>query len=133
MSIVMTLEVENGAALEDIADIFLKMGGNYELGGGRLDSLFTESGCQFSIRYLSEPESVVAEEMSDVDWKVGLRGAFHCRGANLVASWCDIQRFVENFAEVKRFRFVLSFQYEEVYAIRNSDGLFFIRSLLCDG
>lgn len=130
MSISMTLEVENGAALEDIADILLSMGNNYERGDRRLDSFLTESGCQFSIRCVSEPESVVAEETSNVDWKVGLRGAFHCRDANLVASWCDIKRFVQNFAAVKNFRFVLSFQYEGVYAIRNLEGLFFKKEMI---
>lgn len=125
MSIAMALEVETGAAIDDVADILLKIGNSYEL-GGRLDAFLTESGCQFSIGYVSEPESVIADGMDDVDWKVGLRGAFHCRGANLVASWCDIKRFLQTFAEVKRFRFILSFQYEDVYVIRNSDG-FFVR------
>ena len=126
MSIAMMLEVENGAAIEDISDILLKVGSSYELEDGRLDSFLTESGCQFSISYVSEPESVIADGMGDVDWTVGLRGAFHCRGANLVESWRDIKRFVQTFAEIKRFRFVLSFQYEDIYVIRNSDG-FFIR------
>lgn len=129
MSITMALEIQVGATLESIASTLSSLGESGSLGDTRLDANFESSGCQFSVRSLEQPEGVVAEGCS-MSWKVGLRGAFHCRGSNLSESWVDIKLFLQGLSLNIEFGFVLSFQYESIYAIRDSDGLSFKRSMI---
>lgn len=69
-------------------------------------------------------------EGCSMSWKVGLRGAFHCRGSNLSESWVDIKLFLQKLSLKIESGFVLSFQYKSIYAVRNFDGLSFERSMI---
>ncbi|MBD9680848.1 hypothetical protein IB274_29375 [Pseudomonas sp. PDM18] len=125
----MALEIQVGATLEDIASALSSLGESCSLGDTRLDASFDSSGCQFSVRCLEQPEGIVAEGCS-MSWMVGLRGAFHCRGGNLSESWVDIKSFLHELSLKIECGFVLSFQYESIYAIRDFDGLSFNRSMI---
>ncbi|WP_176507904.1 MULTISPECIES: hypothetical protein [Pseudomonas] len=125
----MTLEIQIGATLESIATTLSSIGESCLLGNARLDASFKNSGCQFLIRTLEHPEDIVAEGGS-MSWKVGLRGAFHCRGSNLSESWVDIKLFLQELSLKIESGFVLSFRYESIYAVRNFDGLSFERSMI---
>lgn len=129
MSFTMGLEIEYGATLNDIAKSLSTLEENCELERERLDVNFKSSGCQLSIRRLICPEEIVAEGCP-MSWKVGLRGAFHCRAANLAESWRDIKSFLQVLCLIIDSGFILSFQYEDIYAIRDAEGLSFRKSMI---
>ena len=129
MSITMSLEIESGATLDEIAEALTSIGERYDVDAVKLDFTFKNSGCNFSIRRLSCPEGVVAEG-ANLNWRVGLRGAFNCRVSNMEDSWNDIKIFLRELYWTTRYYFVLSFQYESVYVVRNREGLSFVRNMV---
>ncbi len=58
-----------------------------------------------------------------VEWSVGLAVTFHFRAPHMLRSLHEIYRLIEVFAKQHPHRFVLSFQYERIYAVREESGL----------
>ncbi len=122
MSLVMVLEIESGVTLDDVAQTLgaLNLAGavNRNTRGGLLPGC----RCGFGFKQHAVPVALRARGMQ-VEWSVGLTVTFHFRAANMLRSLGEIYRLIEVFAEQHRHRFVLSFQYERVYAVRDSTGL----------
>lgn len=122
MGLMMVLEIESGATMEDVAQTLWDLGacvkGTPVIGGG----LLLGSKCGFGLTLHRYPLRVLAKGMR-VKWTVGLTMTFHFRASNKMSSMEEIYPFIELFAEQHRHRFVLSFQYERVYAVRDERGL----------
>lgn len=129
MTITMNLEVEAGVSFEVIASVLSIMGAEHAIEGGYLTGNFKNSGVYFVFRCFSTPEDVAAEGL-DVDWKVGMSGAFHCPIRYLLESSEDIKYFLANLSIETAFKFVLSFQYESLYVIRNEFGVNCLKNMV---
>lgn len=129
MTIIMNLEIEVGVSFEEIASVLSVMGAEHAIESGYLTGNFKYSGVYFVFRCFSTPEDVAAEGV-DVDWKAGMSGAFHCPIKYLLESSEDIKSFLTKLSIETDFKFVLSFQYESLYVIRDEFGISFLRNMV---
>jgi len=122
MSLMMVLEIESGVTLADVERTLAELGAAVEgvpvIRGGLLPG----SRCGFGLTLHRYPLRLLAEGIT-VKWTVGMTMTFHFRAANMTSSLADIHPFIELFAKQHRHRFVLSFQYERIYAVRSERGL----------
>ncbi|UCJ18871.1 hypothetical protein K5Q02_11110 [Pseudomonas sp. MM211] len=125
----MSLEVESGISMRGISSVLSKFGAKISVDGDGVSGNFEGSNAYFVFRECHGFEEVVTEEIN-VSWGVGVRGAFHCPGNLLAESYDDIKRFLSFLAERESCRFILSFQYESIYAIRDEAGLRFIKEMV---
>jgi hypothetical protein len=67
---------------------------------------------------------VLTEGMSDkLPWEIGARMTFRYDTTKYDACSADLRRFIEQLEKLTPSYFVVSFQYENVYAIRDKSGL----------
>lgn len=128
MSILMVLEIEVGFGLDGVFSALNDMGEAF-FEDGKLVGNFSFSNAYFVFNAVAPPQAVTAEE-SGQDWEVGIRGAIHCSNDRIKECWRDIHDFLELLDRVMVCRFVLSFQYESIYAVRDKTGLRFLKSML---
>ncbi|MGE8453158.1 MAG: hypothetical protein ACN6OP_21600 [Pseudomonadales bacterium] len=131
MTITMSLEAEEGTSFDKVSLALSKVGAEYSVDDKHLTGNFNFSNCYFVFRYIVPHDSVVAEGV-EADWEVGVRGAFHSPIDSLSESWADIKGFLMEFSMETSRRFVLSFQYESVYAVRDQHGVKFFKSMIDD-
>lgn len=129
MTITMNLEVEAGVSLGEIASALSAMGEEYLIEDSYLTGNFEISGAYYVFRLFNAAEEVAAEGV-DVGWMVGMSGAFHCPIQYLSEGAADIRLFLTKLSVESEFKFVLSFQYESVYGIRDDSGVRFIRDMV---
>lgn len=122
MSLMMALEIESGVSLDDIVCSLIRMGVAVERGEGVCDGYLTESGGGFRFKLNPRPEPLVAEG-EHMEWDVGMVATFHLRAANLMEGLQEIYEFMHRFSDEYGHRFVLSFQFEAIYAVRSEAGL----------
>ncbi|KAA8697455.1 hypothetical protein [Pseudomonas caricapapayae] len=125
----MNLEIEVGISFKEIASVLSVMGAEHAIENGYLTGNFKYSGVYFVFRCFSSPEDVAAEGVN-VDWEAGMSGAFHCPIKYLLESSEDIKSFLTKLSIETDFKFVLSFQYESLYVIRDEFGIGFLRSMV---
>ncbi|EIK94561.1 hypothetical protein PMM47T1_20758 [Pseudomonas sp. M47T1] len=129
MSIAMNLEIESGVSIEKLASIFRQIGQDGTIEGGLLTGNFSDSNAFFT--FFCPPAAVdVSAEGLDVCWQAGLVGAIHCPVSFLVEAQADIAALLVALEKETAARFVLSFQYETIYAVRDEVGLVFHKSML---
>ena len=128
MTIMMSLEIEEGVSFDELSLVLCSMG-DCSVDAKHLIGNFRYSNCYFVFRYVF-PSDDVATDGVLVDWKVGVRGAFHCSIEMLAECSEDIKMFLENFSKEFDFKFVFSFQYESVYAWRDEFGMSFLKSMI---
>lgn len=129
MTITMNLEAEVGLSFSEIESVLSSMSSEYLMGDGDLTGNFELSKCYFVFRYIKNAEDVVAEG-SGVAWKVGVRGAFHCSISALEECSKDIKEFLRSLSLLTSFRFLLSFQFESIYAIYDGVEVKFIKDMV---
>lgn len=129
MTITMSLEIESGIALDEVAQVLCEFGAELCADSDGISGNFKVSNAHFVFRDCDGLDEVVAEG-ANVSWLVGVRGAFHCSIDSLVASADEIKLFLGLFSEKKTCRFILSFQYESVYAVRDENGLRFLKEMV---
>ena len=121
MSITMFLEIEEGVSYSEIASVLSKVKASYAEEEDKLFGNFFHSNCFFVFDRASPDLEVIAENIT-VDWKVGVRASFNSPNSAMEKSWEDIKAFVAALANDARFKFVLSFQYEGIYAMNDESG-----------
>jgi len=121
----MWIEIETGASIQSVSSTLAAMDTQMETIDGDVSGFFNRSHCQFMFRYDASPEEVLVDVV-EVDWRVGVRGSFHYRADSLHESWEDISEFVRCYAASYPFKFILSFQFETLYAVRDEHGLRFV-------
>lgn len=131
MTITMSLEIEEGISFDVVSSILSKVGAGYTTEQEYLTGNFDCSNCYFVFRRVFPCDDVVAEGVVAA-WKVGMRGAFHVPISALSESSKDIQAFLVGLSVETELRFVLSFQYESVYAVRDEQGLRFFNSMVVE-
>lgn len=129
MTVTMSLEVESGISMEALSLVLSKAGAECSVDSEFVSGNFKRSNAYFVFNECHDFHEVVADGVS-VNWSVGVRGAFHCPASTLVESSNDIKNFLIFLADMEDCRFVLSFQYETVYAIRDESGLRFLEEMV---
>ena len=117
MSISLFLEVEAGADLGAVLRALDSIQAEYSDGTDGLRGYLPASNTGFGFGIVDPPEAVVAEGI-EAEWQVGLLGSFHFRASGFERAWEEICHFIKRYAATCEFRFVLSFQFESVYAAR---------------
>lgn len=124
MSISLFLEVEAGADLGPVLHDLDSIQAEYFDGTDGLRGYLPASNTGFGFGIVDPPQAVVAEGI-EAEWQVGLLGSFHFRASGFESAWGEICRFIKRYAATCGFRFVLSFQFESVYAARLGKDLVF--------
>lgn len=124
MSISLFLEVEAGADLGAVLHALDSIQAEYSDGTDGLRGYLPASNTGFGFGIVDPPEAVVAEGI-EASWQVGLLGSFHFRASGFERAWEEICHFIKRYAATCEFRFVLSFQFESVYAARLGKDLVF--------
>ncbi|NID06726.1 hypothetical protein HBF26_17680 [Luteibacter jiangsuensis] len=123
MSLDFSLEIEEGIAIPSLFGLAESMGG------------------QVYDRYVwferSELNLFIGDNYGDPDvgaedpaltWQVGARCIAVMRPRSYDACWYELERFIRALAEHFSQRFVLSFGYDSIYAVRDANGLRFLKS-----
>lgn len=122
MGLMMALEIESGATMEEVAQTLTDLGECVKDIPRIYGGLLPGSKCGFGLTLHRYPMRVLAKGIK-VNWRVGLTMTFHFRAANKMSSMAEIYPFIELFAEQHPHRFVLSLEYERVYAVRDEKRL----------
>ncbi len=126
MSLTMNIELSTDGGLGVIGEAISSMAGNV-----REESeakIVAEIGAVSVVAYVSDPPSETVTESFDnpTNWRVGYRISLRFHSDDHDAAMRDIRHFIEILAKSCIAEFVLSFQYEEMYAFRNATGLHFV-------
>lgn len=124
MSISLFLEVEVGSSFEAVLQALDSIQVAYSDDLDKLQGYLPASNTGFGFRIVEPPEAVVAEGL-EAEWRVGLLGSFHFRASGFECAWEEICRFIKRYAAACESRFVLSFQFESIYAARFGQDLIF--------
>ncbi|MDT3430459.1 hypothetical protein ROV94_06160 [Stenotrophomonas maltophilia] len=119
-----SLEVEVGSSLEVVLQALDSIQFVYSDDLDKLQRYLPASNTGFGFRIVEPPEAVVAEGQ-EAEWRVGLMGSFHFRAGGFECAWEEICRFIKRYAAACESGFVLSFQFESIYAARFGQDLIF--------
>lgn len=123
MTMTLNLEVAKGARLQDIKNAL--MGVEYSdltETDSELSIVFPNTNMSMSVKTNLEDSTVLTEDLEDADWSVGLRAYFDV-DVTLSNPFNDVKRIILNLSKQTSFEFALSFQYESLYAQKDSNGL----------
>ena len=119
-----SLEVEVGSSLEVVLQALDSIQFAYSDDLDKLQRYLPASNTGFGFRIVEPPEAGVAEGQ-EAEWRVALMGSFHFRAGGFECAWEEICRFIKRYAAACESRFVLSFQFESIYAARFGQDLIF--------
>lgn len=123
MTMTLNLEVAKGARLQDIKNAL--MGVEYSdltETESELSIVLPNTNMSMSVKTNLEDSTVLTEDLEDADWSVGLRAYFDV-DVTLSNPFNDVKRIILNLSKQTSFEFALSFQYESLYAQKDSNGL----------
>jgi len=125
MSLDLMFEADAGLSQEQFSRILAKLGVNTELDeSNRVCGSFPLSNMYVVSDYHVKRDVVIAEGVPfPMTWKVGMRAVFNFCMAEYDQCNSDMYQFLLEVVNESEANFVLSFQFENVYAIRDSDGL----------
>ena len=129
MTITMFLEIEAGASLEIVRYVVEEVASTVTSKKNSLEGYFVDSNSFFYFEPVEPPSSVFVEGWV-VDWLVGVMGVFHCPLHKLEQSWREIKHVMEELSLRSSVRFVLSFQYDSVYAFNEGEGVVYKKSMV---
>ncbi|WP_303289033.1 hypothetical protein [Marinobacter sp. SS5-14b] len=123
MSITLNLEVAKGVSIEDVKGALSGVEcSDYSETKSGFSVKLTNTNAMMSVNANIEDSDILAEGLEGAEWSVGLRIYFDV-DATLQAPFDDVKKIVLNLSEQVPFEFVLSFQYESIYAQRDFNGL----------
>lgn len=129
MSLMMNLEIESKCERKEVLSALSDCGASInEDTSDVVTGNFPESNMYFVLKEGAEPEQVVAEQVPyPISWTVGARVTFHCPISTYDECRTQLRGILENLSKLSRAYFVLSFQYENVHALRDENGLNFLQ------
>lgn len=90
---------------------------------GKLKGAFKDSGIVFSYENAGVENYVIAEGPVKLNWNISSRMIFHYVNGEFESCSRDLHKFLHIIRDITSANFVLSFQYEGFYAIRDEAGL----------
>jgi hypothetical protein len=129
MSLEMTLEADVHLNRSDIDDALETMDASrIELGDRSPWAYFPNSGMNLYLHERMPPRPPRDDAKDIADWPVGLDLTFRYFTPKFDECQKDLKLFVEHLAKISDAFFVVAFQREEIYAIRDEAGLRFFSS-----
>jgi hypothetical protein len=128
MSLAMNVELSTDCHFSDVLGCLEPLAPTYiDNEDGRIRATISNA-LVFFLAYVENPPSEIVTEglPQPKDWLVGMRVSFQYRSAGYDSAMRAVRSFVENMASRAQAEFILSFQYDSVYAIRDSSGLHFL-------
>ncbi|UKE61958.1 hypothetical protein [Xanthomonas graminis] len=125
----MNLEIEKNIHISKITDALIAVCAEYQVGDGKITGNFKKSNAYF-VFSLDDGEADIEAEGAVGGWKVGARAAFHCPIGSLAESWGEIKEYMFALKKFCKNRFVISFQYEKIYAVREGDEIYFLAEVV---
>lgn len=130
----MFVETENVLTPDGLKRIFICVGIDEFVGEEYgFSGEFPDSNVTFDV-FEEEKSTLGAEVIAgnakrECNWIVGIRVRFRYVNETYEACVADLKAFVLRLASLATARFVLSFQFETIYAIRDGEGLCFVKAL----
>lgn len=123
MGIEMMLEIDGQLTARRALEVLQANGfAEYEQLASGFCVFHVETGLNVYFQEKKEPVSVLAEGLIPPTWMCKYRMTFRYSKVNHEASGDQTMKFVRSFASQSSAYFVLSFQYENVYAVRDEKG-----------
>jgi len=119
----LNLEVRKGIDIADLELVFNSING-VDLDSKKdqcLNVYMRNSRTSITIKYNLDDE-ILSECVDDVNWRVGLR-AYIYLDATVHNALEDIKEFIINLSKQTSFEFILSFEYESLYAFKERGEL----------
>lgn len=129
MTIMMNLEIEETASFDCVMRALNDVGASYNIEGGKIIGNLDKSRTYFVFSKCVSGSKVMAEGFND-SWKVGVSAAFHCSNDELAQSWDEIKGYMFFLMKACDCKFVLSFQYEKIYAVRDENEVNYINEMV---
>ncbi len=125
MALMLNLEIESGVTLHALREALIQVGAVLaEEDQLPLMAFWERSGVSVFVRTNLGCTQVLAEGLeTEATWQVGVRLVFAYSIAAYDAGNQDVKIFLEALCHHTHAFFVLSFQSEEVYAVRDENGL----------
>ncbi len=124
MSIMMMMEADSRLSESEVLDAMSSCGVSEVV--NRHDGFsgnFPSSNMFFTYaRSADDQKEIRAEGMRDSDWSVGCRLIFVYVIPHLVECESQLSHFLQVISDVSKANWVLSFQYESIYAVRDENG-----------
>ena len=123
MSMTLNLEIGVGVKLEDVTQA-LSCVDNVEITnkGSSLEAYFPNSNVSIWIKTELADTKVLTESLNNVDWKVDMRMYFDI-DPTLPNALDEINKFIFALSKSTSAPFVLSFEYDTLYARSDGDGV----------
>ena len=123
MSMTLNLEIGEGVKLEDVTQA-LSCIDHVEITnkGSSLEAYFPSSNVSIWIKTELTNSNVLTESLDDVDWKVDMRIYFDI-DPTLPNALDGIKKFIFALSKSTSAPFVLSFEYDTIYARRDENGV----------
>lgn len=128
MSITLNLEIDPRLRFEDLRKVFDAAGlDGVEADDSEIKADFRESRMAVSAQRRDDLPDLLIEGLDSPDrWQVGSRVIFHYQIATPELCNQEVSRFIKVLELASPAYFALSFQYENVYALRDRRGLRFV-------
>jgi hypothetical protein len=117
----MVFEFEGNPSVEQLQSVVLAVGASVEVEESGFSGAFSQSNAFFVYSQYPFLEDIAAEHehIGSLGWKVGATLVVHCPIDSLAESAKELDGFIAALVDLTDIRFVLSFQYESVYAVRD--------------
>lgn len=128
MSITLNLEIDPRLRFEDLRKVFEAAGlDGIASDDSEINADFRESKMAVSAQRRDDLPDLLIEGLDSPDrWKVGSRVIFYYQVATPELCNKEVSRFIKALELASPAYFALSFQYENVYALRDRQGLRFV-------
>lgn len=121
MSIMMVFEFESCPPVEKLLSVLGAQGAFVKVEDPGFVGNFSISNAFFVYSQNSSLEEIGTDQEVPLGWKVGARLVVHCPIDSLAESAKELNDFMLEVVKAVECRFLLSFQYESIYAIRDRD------------
>lgn len=121
MSIMMVFEFEGYPRVEQLVDVLGVLGASVDVENSEFSGSFPESNAFFVYTQHATLEDIGTYQENPLGWKIGARLIVHCPISTLAESAKELDEFMAALVAGMNNRFLLSFQYESIYAVRDHD------------
>jgi hypothetical protein len=117
----MVFEFEGYPRVEQLVDVLGELGASVDVEISHFSRNFPESNAFFVYTQHATLEDIGTDQANPLGWKIGARLIVHCPIRTLAESAQELDDFMAALVRGMNNRFLLSFQYESIYAVRDHD------------
>lgn len=125
----MVFEFEGFPSETRLASILESLGAPVSFEKAGFVGNFPESNAFFVFTNNPSLEEIATDQMQPLGWEIGARLAVHCPVSLLEESAKELESLIAEMDKTLKARFLFSFQYESVYAVRDRELLVYKRMI----